>query len=270
MKRFIMLFVACIICVCGCMSVKLGEFDRPAAPVIAPAPGSAAAIAAAAVPVATLFKWDSALDPVNLPRATESAEIAATNSGFPNDFMRVRGSAIPTSNGALVLGGGGGRLIIGNHNPAISASDTAANTDHIPGKYDFSAGTYRLTVDYRDAKQGTANYVLRFYINNNGMSEAFSVLGRYSNLRTYVSEGDLAKGISEKYPQRDGTVAETGTPGKIVLTFTPSVRYTSGNATNADPGVKDYNSLKTAYMVLHCQPGANITITGIMLERMSQ
>jgi hypothetical protein len=183
---------------------------------------------------------------------------------------------IPISNGGFRLGaesgGAGPRLIIGNgpkngSGTPVLTSTTGVSGDppnlHVPGQLDLSEGTFRLTVDYTDivGDRTGDNVLFRVYCNNNTAGLSNSVFGSGSMIRIYQNPGELRDG----FPAGTGRDEDIVEPGRIIITFTPSVMYA-----NRDDAAK--SSLKNAFLALYTHRSSHsqqfMTITGIKLERL--
>ena len=194
----------------------------------------------------TIFEWDSETTPM-------SGSIGAgapVGSGFNEIDFRVIGSSITTTEGAFRLGADG-RLVVG----AAAGSSTSDST-HVPGVFDFSEGTFRLTIDYLDPVVPGSNYLLRILINNNQTGQASSVLGTASNLRQY---NDVSK-LNNGFGAGASNVFEEVEANRLILTFTPNMTY-------ANVSTVGISSLATAFFTLNCQGSSRITVKSIRLEK---
>lgn len=257
-------FLICIVCFSGCLSLDYSEENFPEASVSS---GSSVHSSVSAGPAAStapkipenigvVFEWNS----VKTPLTGKINVGSSLYSGYEGIYFVVhgnRGGSIATVDGAFRLGGEDGsvdeRLVIGSYIFSDSKTDV-----HIPGQFNISEGTYRLTVDYKDPVDYKNGYMLRVLINNNHTGQANSVLGNDSNIRQYSNVEALEKDITG---MRKPTVSADGSePGKLCLSFTPSVLYE--NLPNTSK-----TSLTKAFFALMCQADAGITVSGIKLER---
>ena len=212
---------------------------------------------AAAIPVeleeGVLFKWSSADCPISGTLSTSTP----INSGYNGIFFRARGNTISTVSGAFDLGTNDRRLIIGG-TAGVSSADTGADS-YIPGVFDLSRGSFRLTITYDNntlaGVSGGSPYILRIMLNNNHTGSTNSVLGTQSQMVQYSTETHLRTGRSN---QSGNGFNHTGTTaGKLVFNFTPVVFF-DGNA--------GAYSLSASFIQLISQGIAAVTITGIRLE----
>jgi hypothetical protein len=229
-----------------------------------------------ALKAGVLFEWDSTTNPITVTSIIQGNTAAANMivtpvPGNPITF-RARGDNPPgirIINNALRLGNQStaaataNRLIIGGGtsigNPNVSNNNTTA-TLHIPGQFDLSEGRFRITVDYTNAVITERRRVFRFGVNCNTNEETQSILGGPSNVRVYneLPDGNLIAS-EDTSGGREEDIAE---PGKITITFNPSVRYSN------------HPSLLNAFLVLHAQTSGvatsdnGITITGIKFEKL--
>ena len=182
-----------------------------------------------------LVSWNRETYPITVPITAGGNNPVFSGYGDV-DFRTLNVNATPTAGGALTITGIG-VLVIGGGPTSGSAETNAAS--HVPGLFDLSHGTFRLTLDYTDASATGDNPWFRVSINNNALGMANSVLGNDS-----VFHYDTT--------QLPGA-------GAITLTFTPEDRFASvaPDATN---------SLKTAFIALMYR-NTSITITGIRLEK---
>ena len=216
-----------------------------------------------------LFEWDY------LDNTITKLDGVVPNSAYPDVTFRGRAFSTeisPDLNYGRIYWApsvNNGRLIIGG--PAdVSGLNTNPST-HYPGAFNLYDGTFKLTVHYSDAAKGS-NYLLRIFINNNNTSKAESVLGGLSALRDYETVAELQAGVPASWSTNEGIKLTGGKdeagPGWFAITFNAYERYKHVNAT----GVTDINSLKTAFIALHChgESGSSIKLTGIKLERVEE
>lgn len=196
-----------------------------------------------------LFEWNRTITPI-------SNTIAAGTpvySGFGGIYFRSFGSSgIAAYYGALNMTGDNRLVIVG----AASSGEATGADIHVPGAFDLSDGTFRLTIDYNNPAASGSNYVLRVSVNNNQTGQAESVLGISSNICQYRTAANLQNG--------DGTGAasgiyQTAQPNRIIIEFTPDILFA---------GSVNKDSLGTAFIALNCQGGSKITVTGIKLEKL--
>ena len=195
---------------------------------------------------AVIFLWNTERAP------TSGSAVFASLSSMPSGFGNIDFRFFYTGVYAL---NSGFRLTNATH-LAIGCTESTFTTaaNHVPGVFDFSQGTFRLTVDYNSPTPG-GSYMLRFAVNNNDPGNTNSVLGQPSTLRQYDNVAALQNGIGQNSAF---TVNDAGTEnGKLILTFRPSAFY-SGNS-----GI---SSLKNAFIALACHGSSSINITGIKLE----
>ena len=189
------------------------------------------------------------------------------------------------------------RFIIGSDGSA-NESATNSTTNNQWGYFDFSQGTFRIVIDYKDAVLA-GNTALRISINNNELSEGASVLGPLSNLGEYSRPGHFRWSRGGDTWQEDGAHAvgrrHTAQPdnpllledvptgewteplnvgsGRVMVTFRPEVRWPT-------PDADQLLSLQYAFISLlatcartaglHGHARANdvgMTITRIKVER---
>jgi len=229
----------------------------------------------------TIFAWDNVTDPVPAPFA------AFAPAAFPGIFLRARPSSgslamTVTEDRAFRLGAAGSPsnltiLMVGQ-----DTSDSTYNANggvHRSGQFNLSNGTFRLTIDYKDAvtsvTSGTLRSLLVVAINNNTTSSAAtgSVLGANVSYIGNYNINQLHTGLSSKEGFSDQAIPGPDGPdgsksGRLILTFTPSILFKN----SSDDG-KD--SLGTAFIAFHTQhdniatgTGTYNTITGIKLEKM--
>jgi len=216
-----------------------------------------------------LFAWDSVTNPMETIAAN-----TVRYGGYRDIYLAARRSAVTAPSGAMVLGTGseGNLLVIGAGSQAGAGTPAGAQTSataYIPGQFDLSVGTFRLTVDYSEAVLGSGNDVLlRICINNNGSGSANSVLDGNSVLRSYTSEDQLNNGRPD---QNNAGLTGAEVPGKVVLTFTPSIRYANSTKSIQINGqeAQAKDSLKTAFLSLQSYANNSVIITGIRLERVN-
>ena len=202
-----------------------------------------------------LFKWDSK----TVPMSGTLARGSSINSGYDGIFFRVRndgtGTGIETENGAFQLGNNN-RLVIGGNLSSATVATNASGPPAVYGIFNFSRGTFRLTINYNNpfkVDPASSLYLLRIYINNNSTGRADSILGEEGLLRVYTHESHLTSGLMNTPGLND----LENEPGKIAITFTPGILLAN------NPGVQ---SLTNAFIALNCQETNRINITGIMLE----
>lgn len=199
-----------------------------------------------------LFKWDSGVIPMSASLIVGSP----VNSGYKDITFRAMRNTVTVSNGEFHLTSGTDRiLVIG----CTSDIETNSGADgHVPGVFDLSRGTYRLTLDYLNPATPGSSYLLRFIINNNGTSQANSPLGTASTVRVYNTADQIINGlgIQDSYPG----VSDKVEVNRTIITFTPSIRFaTAGN----------YNTLTSSFITLLCQNTSSIIFTAIKLEEVN-
>jgi len=196
-----------------------------------------------------LFMWDSDKYPID----TDIPQNGTEFSGYGDVYFRTTTTGTVTSNnGALKYSSTTSTAFI------IGGSVTPATTAerHVPGVFDLSEGTFRLTIDYRDLVVPTW---VRVQINNNTNGMTNSVLGT-NGILLYAEAANVTAGqITSSIISKTGIIREVYEPGRVTLTFTPEVRYATAG---------DYDSLKTAFLAVSSSAtaGNDITITGIRLE----
>ena len=215
-----------------------------------------------------IFQWNRAASPLH---GLVFAANTPYYSGYNGIYFAARGNPIMVSNdSAFRMGAVAANNLIVNNRLMIGTGDktgtgtpvdpnqptTAAR--HSPGQFNFSQGTFRLTVDYRDAAYNN-DYIedpmFRFTINNNRDEQERSVLGNASNVREYKSLAQLQNGIGTM-PDKPGVTDRTE-PGRIIITFTPQLLYED------NPGAA---SLENAFLTILTWTN-QLTIVGIKLER---
>jgi len=243
MKRFVMAFAVCFVfIICGCLSIDdFTESDGGA-------PARADTVRSELEP-GVFFRWSSAKNPM---RGTLGS--TPVDSGYGGIVFRANGGEITTTDKGAFRLGSDVRLVIGATNNTTSSASA-----HVPGSFNFSNKSFRITVDYEDIYYPeTGRYALRVAVNNNHtgqnncvLTDSASNLGQYSlnQLGTGIPASGLKPGVTT-------SVA----PGKLVTTVNPQVLY-AGNAGSY--------SLGTAFVVLICQGGNRITITGITIEEVN-
>ena len=211
-----------------------------------------------------LFAWDNTILPM-----TQINSGAAVYGGYRDVYMAARRAAIEAPEDAIRLGtagGDGNLLVIGSGSGTGSgspAATTTSSTVHIPGQFDFSTGTFRLTIDYKDVSF-TNDVLLRICINNNGRGYDNSVLGGNST----VHNAGSVDALHNNAPSGPG-LSGSAVPGQLILIITPSVRFTGATNGILMDGleVQAKESLKTGFIALQAYQGNFLTITGIKLER---
>jgi len=231
----------------------------------------------------TIFAWDNVTDPVPAPFA------AFAPAAFPGIFLRARPSSgslamTVTEDRAFRLGAAGNPsnltiLLVGGDN--TNSTYNAGGGVPQPGQFNLSEGTFRLTIDYKDAvtsvTSGTLRSLLIVAINNSTTSSAAtgSVLGANVSYIGNYNINQLHTGLSSKEGFSDQAIPEPDGPdgsksGRLILTFTPSILFKN----SSDDG-KD--SLGTAFIAFHTQhdniatgTGTYNTITGIKLEKLPE
>jgi len=222
-----------------------------------------------------LLSWNS----TDLPLGGSHAAGTVIDSGYNGIYFGKRSSAFVFDEGAIKQGGESihSRLTVGTGSETGLAyiigptgGGPTATFHPAGGQFDLSRGTFRLTLEYRDAaaSENTNDPVLRIYLNNTS-DGASSVLGGNSGgmgddmLGAFGLVERIETGTS--YPDLSAQgVTVTGTKGKLIVTMTPSIRY----ARLAETFPAYYNSLKTAYITFMTAAGARFTITGIQLQRL--
>ena len=234
-----------------------------------------------------LFAWNSATDPITDTRAPTDWEATTLTSGVTQVFgpgaggtgnmhrvagspyyFRARHAIEVTAGGALRLGssGGEGGLVIGGTGSLVAphpghneANSTTLADLHIPGQFDFSGDdTFRLIIYHQNTDPG---FHLRVFLNrNNQWANGGTVLGPWlAHELANFNSADLFSGYETQADThgRPGNSTAGTTPGRLVITFTPDIRFNAGQS-----------SLSQAFIMLHFVQGAHrMTITGITLER---
>ena len=223
-----------------------------------------------------IWEWKSTINPVSVMNPGYNGTVFSVPA-YPNMYVRAfdagqqleiqdggfRIGSISGATALLILGGGNSTAqhSVQSPNPAGAPTGTGSGatlvTTHIPGQLDLSQGTFRLTIEYKNPETTGGRILLRVQINNNTGSNANSVLGGTGSIRAYSTVADLESGLAAAA----GLAADEAEPGKIAITFTPSVRFNS------------HPSLENAFIALMSQGGGTtgqpcwITITGIKLEK---
>jgi len=210
-----------------------------------------------------LLDWNSAYN--EIPNTANLSDTTATYSGWGEITFIRKNNTVGVENGEIKVNDG--RLIIGS-----AYGQSTSGTLHVPGQFDLSSGTFRLTLEYKVGLPNTAsNYVLRVRINENNMDR--SVLAS-PEIRTCWNYNDLQlTGTAGSVTQVSSIYNDTG---KVAMTFTPSTIFAAAETTgpfdvyapagNIAGGLTNgLKSLETAFIGL-MMPW-QYTITAIRLER---
>jgi len=258
MRKEKIVIPVCVLFFCGCLTIQeVADIGDTRAESARSAPAEQEA-------VGLIFDWNRRDFPLG------GASVAANtpyNSGCGGIWYAARGNPISVSNDSAFRMGGGvvnNRLMIGIGDKAGAGSPVDHNLPtsaarHVPGQFNFSQGTFRLTVDYKDPVY-VADTMFRFAINNNRDEQERSILGAASNVREYQTLDELRNGIGT-VADKPGVTDKAEPAGlsseRIIITFTPSILY-EGNA--------GASSLANAFFTIFTWTN-QITITGIKLER---
>lgn len=213
-----------------------------------------------------LFTWNSASFAADYPEITEIPIRQHIYSGYGDINMGGRTTAFPVGTNGIELGSSSTTsFVIGTGNdPDTSVDGTTPisiptnSGRHLPGQFNLSQGTFRLTVKYDTSSVVyTSGVQLRFSLNNNSDGQANSVLGNNSNFFNAQGADRLLTSTSSSTLPTLG-VDVSGTPGTLSVTFKPSERYAN---------IRDKSCLETAFIAFQTWPNNYVTVTGITLEK---
>jgi hypothetical protein len=258
MKNIFLGITICFLFLCSCLSYEQPASTGAAAP--AKVSGPKARVPQGPEKMGLVFEWNNKTTPMKKPLAVGSNVYTGYNGYYFAVFGYTRGNhqISVTEDGGMRMGGEDGTtnevLAVGALYGAFTDSKT-----HIPGQFNLSEGTFKLTLDYKNPVNYRNGYLMRISLNNNTGAAANTPLGRDCVLRHYMNVAALRNDWLEREETRPG-ITGVVEEDRLILIFTPSVIF-------ADVSPEGKACLEKSFIAFLVQADSGITFTGIKLER---